>query len=449
MDDWDYGSFVSDLYYADIYDGTGGFSSWDSNGNDVFGELNVPGVEDDEVDLYPDVYLGRLACVDDVEVSDCVQKIIDYESDKAYTQHWFTNFVGIGGDTHIGDPGSIDEGEYVNDVVIDNLDCVIPVRLYASLGMLSGYFPTGSARITDSINSGCGFLSLIGHGATWGYGTHPHNDPNTWLPTPSNYYLTDDVLNLANDEGLPIVCNSGCDVGKFHEDEDCFSWAFVKNPDGGGIASCGASAVSYGGYGTDASEVRVGKMIVNMFDAYKEKAGVGSATSFGEMWSNAVTNYIFPGMSSIDYKVVESWEPFGDPSLVVAEDSQLPVKPDAPDGEVSGKINVEYTYTAMTTDPDGDDLYYLFDWGDGGFSGWVGPHVSGTIAEASHKWSEKGSYEIRVKAKDIHGVQSEWSDPLSVSMPRNKAFNFNLDLLEQLLERFPNAFPVLRHMMGL
>ncbi|MBE9487913.1 MAG: hypothetical protein IMY73_01905, partial [Bacteroidetes bacterium] len=35
--------FVSDLYYADIYNGTGGFCSWDSNGNDIFGEYNWNG----------------------------------------------------------------------------------------------------------------------------------------------------------------------------------------------------------------------------------------------------------------------------------------------------------------------------------------------------------------------------------------------------------------------
>jgi len=55
-------SFVSDLYYADIYDATGGFSSWDTNNNDIFaeyrwGDSNLT----DDLDLYPDVAVGRLA----------------------------------------------------------------------------------------------------------------------------------------------------------------------------------------------------------------------------------------------------------------------------------------------------------------------------------------------------------------------------------------------------
>ncbi len=83
---------------------------------------------------------------------------------------------------------------------------------------------------------------------------------------------------------------------------------------------------------------------------------------------------------------------------------------------------------------------YLFDWGDEKFSGWVGPYNSGQTAEASHKWNGKGDYEIRVKAKDDHGVQSDWSDPLPISMPKNKKVvnTYFFDFLEQLSRLFPN-----------
>lgn len=130
-------------------------------------------------------------------------------------------------------------------------------------------------------------------------------------------------------------------------------------------------------------------------------------------------------------------------------ENQVPDKPATPSGTTNGKINVEYTYTSSTTDANGDQLYYLFNWGDGTDSGWVGPYVSGVTASAKHTWTEKGDYEIKVKAKDIDGDESVWSDPLPVTMPRNKAFNFNFNLLSWLFERFPNAFPILRHMLEL
>ena len=86
-------------------------------------------------------------------------------------------------------------------------------------------------------------------------------------------------------------------------------------------------------------------------------------------------------------------------------------------------------------------MYYLFDWGDESDSGWLGPLESGEEIEASHIWTEKGSYEIKVKAKDIHGAESEWSDPLEVAMPKNKAINpLSLRFLELFIERFPLLF---------
>jgi len=51
--------YISDLYYADIYDSEGNFSTWDTNNNDVFGEWIGDIAEDNNIDLYPDVSVGR------------------------------------------------------------------------------------------------------------------------------------------------------------------------------------------------------------------------------------------------------------------------------------------------------------------------------------------------------------------------------------------------------
>ena len=98
-----------------------------------------------------------------------------------------------------------------------------------------------------------------------------------------------------------------------------------------------------------------------------------------------------------------------------------PNKPNKPSGQTNGKAGTEYTYFTNTTDPDGDQVYYKWDWGDGSYSDWLGSYASGEEASASHTWSQ-GSYNIKVKAKDIRGYESEWSDPLEVSMPKNQAY---------------------------
>jgi len=93
-----------------------------------------------------------------------------------------------------------------------------------------------------------------------------------------------------------------------------------------------------------------------------------------------------------------------------------PEKPSTPDGETAGEINVEYAYTTSTTDPDEDDLEYLFDWGNGDDSGWIGPYASGATAEASYTWTSPGEYEVKVKARDELQFESPWSDPLTVTI---------------------------------
>jgi len=121
---------------------------------------------------------------------------------------------------------------------------------------------------------------------------------------------------------------------------------------------------------------------------------------------------------------------------VDVENNEPPNKPII-NGPTSGNINIEYTYTASADDPNGNQLYYLFDWGDGKFSEWIGLYNSGETAEASHTWDEKGDYEIRVKSKDEYAVESEWSDPLPISMPRFKSFKIlNIELLQKLIDHF-------------
>jgi hypothetical protein len=114
-----------------------------------------------------------------------------------------------------------------------------------------------------------------------------------------------------------------------------------------------------------------------------------------------------------------------------------PIKPERPSGPSQGKPDVEKSFTSSTIDPDEDQVFYFWDWGDGTNSGWLGPYNSGEICAASHTWDEKGTYEIKVKAKDSSDKESDWSDPLPITMSKNKAINPFLLLLERLMERFP------------
>ncbi len=132
--------------------------------------------------------------------------------------------------------------------------------------------------------------------------------------------------------------------------------------------------------------------------------------------------------------------------VIVAIDNNPPEKPDAPTGATFCKIGTSYSYSASTTDSDGDQIYYIFDWDDGTNSEWTGPYNTEQTISMSHIWDVKGTYQIKVKAKDEHGEESEWSDPLPIAMPKNKVINTPFF---RLLDSHSHMFPLLKHLLEL
>ena len=91
-----------------------------------------------------------------------------------------------------------------------------------------------------------------------------------------------------------------------------------------------------------------------------------------------------------------------------------PAKPTI-SGPTSGETGKSYTYTAVTTDPDGDKVFYCFDWGDGDEI-CTDLYNSGQEVTVSHTWNSDGDYTITVKATDENGAESEPAT-LKVTMP--------------------------------
>ena len=121
-------------------------------------------------------------------------------------------------------------------------------------------------------------------------------------------------------------------------------------------------------------------------------------------------------------------------SVIETNFNEAPNKP-VIDGKHVGKPGVPYEFTFTTIDPENHQLYYYVDWGDNSVQDWFGPFDSGENATASHSWSQ-GNYEIRVKAKDEFGLESEWSDPLEVSMSRSRSIDIFNPWLFRLIQRF-------------
>jgi len=116
--------------------------------------------------------------------------------------------------------------------------------------------------------------------------------------------------------------------------------------------------------------------------------------------------------------------------------------PDTPtiDGPTEGKVGIEYTYNLTTTDMEGYNVWYYINWGGGSIDEWIGPYASGENVTVSHTWKIKNTYEIRVKAKDIHGFESDWAT-LEISIPKNQINNLWMRWLER--------FPILQRLLNL
>ncbi len=166
-----------------------------------------------------------------------------------------------------------------------------------------------------------------------------------------------------------------------------------------------------------------------------------SGTSFDPGVMDSGTTYYWQIIAEDNYGATKSG-PVWSFTTIVNEPPNTPMIY----GKTNGKAGVSYVYSASSTDPDGDQVYYWFDWGDGTNSSWVGPYDSGATASESHIWSEQGTYIIKVKAKDTNDEESTWAT-LEVTMPMNQqSHNY---WFFQFLQNHPRTFPILRQLLGL
>ena len=321
--------FLTDLYFADIYDSEGNFSSWDDNDNGLYSEWPNNKSAIDIPDLIPDVFVGRLPCRTVFDVKVVVNKIINYESKKA-DDSWFKKMVVIGGDTY---PDKTDyyDGEVYNQMALDMMDGFEPVKVWGSDGSLKNW-----VDIAQALRPGCGFVFFSGHGSCVSWSTPAPDDASTWIGKFNRIHMA-----FLNNRGkLPVaLCASGCFVSNFNVSigyssraywrgipigvSSCWSWTLTKKIGGGSIATIGSTAFSYESPDVDSGVGGCEQLDLNFFHEY----GENGVEILGEAWGNAVTAFVqnftvnwtntsITGDALIA-KNAQQWVLFGDPSLKI------------------------------------------------------------------------------------------------------------------------------------
>jgi outer membrane protein assembly factor BamB len=203
-----------------------------------------------------------------------------------------------------------------------------------------------------------------------------------------------DYTTGASIESSPAVIGGRVYVGSFDNKMYCFN------------ESTGVKLWEYsaGDYFYSSPAIADGKLYASAFD---NKFYCLNADTGALIWTYPTGSMNWASPAIAEGKMILA---SGNHKVYCFQDPNTPPEtPAAPDGPVNGTIHVNYTFTATTTDPQGDDIFYLFDWNDGTNSSWLGPYPSGSTVNASHAWATEGNYSITVKAKDASGLESGWS----------------------------------------
>lgn len=93
-----------------------------------------------------------------------------------------------------------------------------------------------------------------------------------------------------------------------------------------------------------------------------------------------------------------------------------PQQPTQPTGETISSCYTNLSFSTVATDPDNDDLFYVWSWDDESEPDSIGPYYSGESCSVMHQYHQPGTYQIRVKARDTHYRESDWSAPLNITI---------------------------------
>jgi len=104
-----------------------------------------------------------------------------------------------------------------------------------------------------------------------------------------------------------------------------------------------------------------------------------------------------------------------------ASQNSAPQTPAPVQGLTQGYAGKILSYTATSKDPDGDQLFFTFDWGDGATTKTL--LSASSTGAANHIWKEKGTYKVKAMATDSQGASSGWSEPFSVSISGSSTVN--------------------------
>ncbi len=266
----------TDYYYADL---TG---SWDEDGDGLWGESaekNENGI--DEIDWYPEVYVGRFPASTAEELRIMVEKSLTYEKNPTIGE-WMNNMLLAGGisDTVNQEPPDGEDESRLTDYIIQNY--VTGKMDYTHLWRSASYipadpkFPLSHNNFVNELNSGHSAVLFAGHGTF-----------SQYTDKAGTIYTSSDAASVANANMPSLIYADACSTSSYDLDsyDNNIGETLMKKNNSGAIAYVGGLRVTW--YFTN--------------DTLLEKLNRGNAKLF---WKEFFENQKYqPGLALYDSKV--------------------------------------------------------------------------------------------------------------------------------------------------
>jgi len=356
----------TDYYYADL---TG---NWDSDGDAYFGEYG-----DDNVDFYPEVYVGRIPVDDGSMVTSICQKSANFEQDsgswkkKALLLGAIINYAN---EYYSVDPktdGAALMEECWNDILSGN--GYSRERMYEAQGLAPSTYAYDHALTNSNVlnpsygwPAGYGIVNWAAHGdeisaARWvwewddGDGI-PEGDEMGWHDVISS----NDVPYLDNSK--PAVVFSDSCLTAYPEDTNNLGKSLLQQ---GAVAFVGATRDSWGYVGWQNEGDGGCDSIDYYFFYYLINQGLGCGRALYNAQVHVYDSYYWWESSWKDWQNMFDFCLYGDPSLgmstvVFNNPPNTPSSP-SPANHATG-ISIEADLSWSGGDPDGGDtvIYYVY-----------------------------------------------------------------------------------------
>jgi hypothetical protein len=326
-----------DLYFADM-DG-----DWNDDDDAIWGET------DDDVDLYPDVWVGRLPANTGLQVEPIVEKVLTYEGYYPLPSDYQLEMLFLAEYADASTDGAVSKNMIDSESVPPRFDPI--TKLYQSSGNLN------YTSAMNALNAGMGLVNHDGHGNS------------SVLSIGPNALYTEDMLSLTNGPRYSVFYTVACLPGNFGNVMGCFARGFLESEEGGGFFVGNSRYGWYWpgnpGYGTG-----------DLYDReFFESMFVRDKTHLGIVHADAkIQRIAYSGSNNTDRWTQFTSNLFGDPETPVWKDVPLELAASHPGSLMIGNHMITVSVSSDGSPIEGarvclwkgDDLYMVDETGGGG-----------------------------------------------------------------------------------